>query len=263
MTDMSLCLGNMCGRARTYRLSHSQQTWVRDSFVYRDRTPKELKLAPVIVSGSAFLLRSPYNYKGSCFHVRETLQGIQSRLDPYDFPLSDSTDLQTPTSHSASLRRQLGFTSFHIPEAPISIFLLMFLDGDGKITCRMLDARVAEVSAATTLDAKHDMRGRSQGSVRFNPGELLSRGINLDTAFRVELTRDGDAPDDMDVDDGKNDIAEGAQEEGDNEDVSVYQCIRTRDVWRSEQSLPCVHRNGLDAYLCAGLLRPRERVPYR
>lgn len=189
-------------------------------------------LSSVSVIGSAYLLRSPYNTKGSCFHVQETVQGIQSRLDPYDIHLSDQPALQTSVRKPSSFRRQIGFSSFVIPEAPTTISILLFLEEDGTLTCRLFDARTHGGASSIGSDDKVGIRSDTQGITDIHPKDLLSRHINFTTAIDVEPVMDDAVPDDMDVDEEKDDFEWSPEE--DNEDDSPYQCIRTRDLWKSE-----------------------------
>lgn len=64
---------------------------------------------------------------------------------------------------------------------------------------------------------------------------------------------DDDATDDMEVDDEKDNAAADALK-GNGEDSSIYQSIRTRDLWKGELSFRWVQRNGPVAHLCAGTL---------
>jgi hypothetical protein len=182
-------------------------------------------------TSQVFFLRSLANPKGTFFHVHQTIQGIQSRSDPYDSLLSDQQELIMPSEKSSSLHHQIGFASFVIPDAPTTISLLLVLHEDGQLTCRIFDEKTPEHGGSKDMDDKKDARPHSRGTTYIHPKDLLSRHAVFSTSDQGESPTDGES-DDMDVDPDK-EVVDVAQAE-DDQVGSTYQRINTRDIWRSE-----------------------------
>lgn len=82
-------------------------------------------------------------------------------------------------------------------------------------------------------DDKVEIRSNTQVITDVHPKDLLTRHVNFTTAIDdVESMLDDSGLDDMDVDEEEVDMKWPLEQ--DNADDSPYQCIRTRDLWKSE-----------------------------
>lgn len=161
--------------------------------------------------------------------MRETMQGIQSILDPYDCILSDPLDPANVRLQPSSLRSQFECTSLVIREAPVTLPLLLGLKADGQLTCRFLEELTPR--AATDPSRTGNLKQIREALHGFQPRELISRPVVLPASPGPEDAADDEPVEEMDVDE-----EDGVPElqEGDEQVPFSFQRIRTRDFWKSE-----------------------------
>jgi hypothetical protein len=174
------------------------------------------------------------------------MTGIQSLINPYDcllskppsrkaFPLDGFVFSETyevvPLEPEPPLRSQIGYATLAIPEAPNPLNLLLGLNEDGRLTCKLVEDPPADDSEENSEDDDLERTPQSWRGIR--PEQLLS-GRGNDDETDEEFDEDfKEEFEDMDVDaDEFNDFGPYI-----GTDLVVLRDppVRTREIWRSEQ----------------------------
>lgn len=178
------------------------------------------------ISASTFLLHSYDNPKGTFFHILDTIPGIRSIIDPYDCLIHNPLQLASARTASSSM----GYASLILKDAPITLSLLLNLDLDGKLSCRLCEEPVLDGTAVSRQNNNFkDFLADANG---FHPRELISRPVVLQSDPGTKNVEYEEVNEDMDVDDDNVGLSDFR--DGDEQAPFTYQRIRTRDFWSSE-----------------------------
>ncbi|KAJ9097745.1 hypothetical protein QFC21_004783 [Naganishia friedmannii] len=181
---------------------------------------------------TVYLVRSLENRKATLLHVRESIEGIHSRRDPYDILLPGEEGLVGKAPSASTARQMTGFSSMHIQDAPTPLSLLLFLEDDGKLSCSLQQpTRGLQVAGAEALGT--NVKGQSDGSAPITPDRLILR--------RHQIDMDDDQLEEDMIDGGiLQDMFPPEEESGeDDEDYASdikYKKIQTRELWQNHDN---------------------------
>ncbi|KAJ9124045.1 hypothetical protein QFC22_000838 [Naganishia vaughanmartiniae] len=193
---------------------------------------------------TVFLVRSLENRKATLLHVRESIEGIQSRRDPYDvLLLGQDTSLEPFTS---TARRMIGLSSMFIEDSPTPLSLLLFLEDNGQLSCGLQQPTNSPHVAAETLGTNVKGRPKSTGPV--TPDQLILR--------RHLLECDSQSDEDMVDGDILRDMFPPEEKTGDEQDIEdtsnkSYKRIKTGALWQNF----CDAKNSAEAVFSLASLR--------